>query len=267
MRITGKIICGILGFSLGGPIGLLLGVWIGHSFDKGMSQDFGSFFEHSDPAQTQKVFFDSTFAVMGHLAKADGIVKDIEIAAAEQVMLKLGLTGNKRQEAIAAFNQGKSADFDLDANLRDLIANCARKPSLIQMFLEIQIVAATADGQVSEAEMHILYQIGHVFRIPEHQIDRLIEMVIAQQSFHRSGGSGAYTSPRGPSIEQAFKVLGVAESANKQEIKRAYRKLMSQHHPDKLVSKGMPEEMVKVATEKSQEIQSAYEMIKKNKGF
>ena len=265
MKITGKVICGILGFVLGGPIGLLLGLWLGHSFDKGLAVNFGHAFEPGDPSKTQATFFESTFAVMGHLAKADGIVKPIEIQAAEQIMLKLGLTGDKRQQAIEAFNLGKSETFDLQAQLQGLIVDCMRKPSLIQMFLEIQIVAATADGEVSNAEKQILYQIGTAFRIPNNRIDSLVEMVIAQQSFHRSGGG--YTSATGPSISQAYTVLGISESASKQEIKRAYRKLMSQHHPDKLVAKGMPEEMVKVATEKSQEIQAAYEMIKTKQGF
>lgn len=267
MKITGKIICGILGFLIGGPIGLLIGVWLGHSFDKAMGQDFGQAFKRADAAQTQQIFFESTFAVMGHLAKADGVVKQEEIAAAEQVMLKLGLTGEKREQAIESFNLGKSDDFNLQSQLQGLILNCIRKPSLIQMFLEIQILGATADGEVSPAEKEILYQIGNAFRISPARIDSLVEMVIAQQSFHRNGASGSYSSPSGPSLSQAYTVLGVSESANKQEVKRAYRKLMSQHHPDKLVAKGMPEEMLKVATEKSQEIQGAYEMIKSNQGF
>ncbi|WP_444997203.1 co-chaperone DjlA [Aliikangiella sp. IMCC44359] len=266
MKIFGKIICGTLGFIVGGPIGLLLGIWIGHSFDKGFNQDFGNFFEDKDPSKTQAAFFESTFAVMGHIAKADGVVKKAEIDAAEQVMLKLGLTGEKRAKAIKAFNSGKSIGFDLNAQLQGLITNCARKPSLIQMFLEIQILGATADGNISHTEMQILYQIGGAFKIPTSQIDRLVEMVIAQQSFYQSGASGGSAQANAPSIEQAYKVLGIDTSATEQEIKRAYRKLMSQHHPDKLVAKGMPEEMVKMATEKSQEIQSAYEMIKKQKG-
>lgn len=267
MNIFGKIIGGILGFLVGNLPGLLIGIWIGHSFDKGMNQDFGRIFDRQDPAITQQVFFETSFAVMGHLAKADGVVTKQEIAAAEQVMARLNLTGEKRTQAINAFNSGKSSEFDLSLNLRELISHCKGKPSLIQMFLEIQILAATADGSASHPEMEILYRIGQAFRIPRIQIDRLIEMVIAQQSFHRDDSTGRYTTATGPSIEQAYKVLGLSESANKQEVKRAYRKLMSQHHPDKLVARGMPEEMIKVATEKSQEIQSAYEMIKKQKAF
>jgi len=133
------------------------------------------------------------------------------------------------------------------------------------MFLEIQILAATADGKVSAPEKEILYLIGGMFRISRGQIDRLVEMVIAQRSFHQGGHSGAARNQAGPTIEQAYKVLGIAESSDKSQTKRAYRKLMSQHHPDKLVAKGMPEEMIKVATEKSQEIHAAYEMIKRLK--
>ncbi len=265
MNIWGKIIGGVLGFSVGGPIGLFFGIWIGNSFDQGLKQDFSSMFGNSDPAETQKIFFSTTFAVMGHIAKADGIVSKQEIAAAEQVMQQLGLDEIKRKEAIDAFNLGKNDDFDLALNLQSLIRNCIRKPSLIQMFLEIQILAATADGKVSPPEKEILYSIGHSFRISRVQIDRLVEMVIAQRSFHQGGGSGSARNQAGPTIDQAYKVLGITSNANKAEIKKAYRKLMSQHHPDKLVAKGMPEEMIKVATEKSQEIQAAYEMIKREK--
>ncbi len=265
MNIWGKIIGGALGFMVGGPIGLFFGVWIGNSFDQGLKQNFSNMFGNADPAETQRIFFATTFSVMGHIAKADGTVSKQEIAAAEQVMLQLGLDEIKRKEAIDAFNRGKSDDFDLTANLESLIKNCIRKPSLIQMFLEIQIIAATADGQVSQAEREILYLIGGSFRISRVQIDRLVEMVIAQRSFHQGGYSGSARNQSGPTIEQAYKVLGLSVDASKTEIKRAYRKLMSQHHPDKLVAKGMPEEMIKVATEKSQEIQAAYEMIKKQK--
>ncbi len=264
LNIWGKLIGGILGAMLFNVFGLILGVWLGHRFDQGLNQNFDNFFGQTDPAKTQRIFFSTTFSVMGHIAKSDGVVSKQEIAAAEQVMAQLGLDELKRREAITAFEQGKSADFDLDSQLQSLIQHCIRKPSLIQMFLEIQILAATADGDVNPSERQILYQIGQAFRIAPAHLDRLVEMVKAQQSFHQ-GGSSASRNQGGPTIEQAYKVLGLDKSASNPEVKKAYRKLMSQHHPDKLVAKGMPEEMVKVATEKSQEIQSAYEMIKREK--
>lgn len=264
LNIWGKLIGGFLGFLLFNIVGLILGVWLGHRFDQGLNQNFDSLFGQTDPAETQRIFFRTTFSVMGHIAKSDGVVSKQEIAAAEQVMAQLGLDELKRKEAITAFDQGKSLDFDLNSHLQSLIQHCIRKPSLIQMFLEIQILAATADGDVNPSERQILYQIGQAFRIAPAHLDRLVEMVKAQQSFHQ-GGSSASRNQNGPTIEQAYRVLGLDTTASNPEVKKAYRKLMSQHHPDKLVAKGMPEEMVKVATEKSQEIQAAYEMIKRAK--
>ncbi|MFT6734191.1 MAG: DnaJ like chaperone protein [Polaribacter sp.] len=262
MKIWGKVIGGFLGFLIGNIFGLFIGVWIGNSFDRGLKQNFSGVFTHKDPALIQRIFFKTTFSVMGHIAKADGIVSQKEIEAAEQVMAQLGLDPVKRKEAMQSFAEGKESGFDLNANLSEFITNAIRQPSLIQMFLEIQILAAVADGSVNAAEKQILYQIGQVFRLPTAQIDRLVEMVIAQQSFHQEGSSGRARNQSGATLEQAYKVIGVSANSNKQEVKRAYRKLMSQHHPDKLVAKGMPKEMLKVATEKSQEIQAAYEMIK-----
>lgn len=267
MNISGKVVCGILGFLIANIPGLLIGLWLGHNVDKGMNQNFNHLFGQQAQSESQAVFFDASFAVMGHLAKADGVVTKLEIAAAEQIMQNLGIVGDKRDQAISAFNRGKSDDFDFQGCIQKLKVNCARSPSLIQMFIEIQIVAATADGKVSSLEMQILYSIGNAFGIPQTQIQRLVEMVIAQQSFRQGGAGGYNRTTQGPTLSQAFTVLGISKDANKQEIKKAYRKLMSQNHPDKLVSKGMPEEMIKVATEKSQEIQSAYELIKKQKGF
>ena len=264
MKIWGKVIGGILGFAIGNIFGLFIGVWIGNSFDQGLSRNFSSVFTPKDPALIQKIFFKTTFSVMGHIAKADGVVSKQEIAAAEQVMAQLGLDESKRQEAMQSFSEGKDSNYNLQENLTEFITNAIRQPSLIQMFLEIQILAAVADGSVSAPEKQILYQIGQAFRLPPAQIDRLVEMVIAQQSFHQGGHSGSARNQSGPTIEQAYKVIGVSSNSSMQDVKRAYRKLMSQHHPDKLVAKGMPEEMIKVATEKSQEIQAAYEMIKRN---
>lgn len=267
MNIFGKLIGGILGFLFGHIFGMLVGIWIGHFFDKGLKINYGFTSDHSDPQLTQAIFFEASFAVMGHIAKADGVVTKAEIAAAEQVIRHLGLVDSKRDQAIAAFSRGKSVEFNLDQELTELLKFCARSPSLIQMFLEFQILAATADGHPSQPEVVILYRIGQRFGLPRLQIDRLIDMVIAQRSFHRDSRSGRFDGKNQPSLEQAYQVIGVDQSADKQAIKKAYRKLMAQHHPDKLVAKGMPEEMIKVATEKSQEIQAAYEMIKNAKGF
>ena len=91
-------------------------------------------------------------------------------------------------------------------------------------------------------------------------------MVQAQQEFAYQQGRGSKTPPQS-TLKAAYQVLGVAETASDAEVKKAYRRLMNQHHPDKLVAKGLPEEMMKLATEKTQEIKNAYEQIKIVRNF
>ena len=71
----------------------------------------------------------------------------------------------------------------------------------------------------------------------------------------------------GLSLSEAYQLLGIDKNADKNATKRAYRKLMSQHHPDKLVAKGLPPEMIKIATEKTQSIKAAYELVKDRRGW
>jgi len=266
MKVWGKIICGALGLLLSGGhiVGLLIGLWIGHRFDKGLSNIAGNggfTGARADAASVQKLFFESTFRVMGHLAKADGVVTPKEIAAAEAVMARLGITGERRKAAIEAFNFGKQPHFDLSNQLNQFLSCCARQPALLQMFLEIQLMAAQADGQVSAPELNILYQIAAQFGLSKRQLDMLLHMTSAQESFYEQA-QGTHKSA--PTLQQAYDVLGVSEDSSWPSIKRAYRKLMAEHHPDKLLARGLPEEMIQVATEKSQEIQAAYELIKKH---
>ncbi len=273
MGWVGKLIGGLLGyFFTRGPIGALIGAFLGHQLDKKTEEAR----ERLDPASQQKiqaVFFTSTFSIMGHIAKADGRVSENEIAHAENVMTRMGLDAATRKIAIDHFKQGKEANFDFENVMRNFKQVVGRQRNLLQMFLEIQISMAMADGQMAASEQAILRQIGQRLGFASFIIDQLIKMVQATQGFHqysqqqgskRAGGQPGYGAP---SIGQAYQVLGVSSSDDKATIKKAYKRLMSQHHPDKLVSKGLPESMIKIATEKTQEIKSAYELIEKNRGW
>ena len=275
MSWFGKVIGGVLGFSLGGgPLGAIIGAVLGHQLDK-KSDDFQERYAPGDQERVQAAFFTATFSVMGHIAKADGTVTQNEIRHAENVMQRMGLDQDARKFAIDLFQQGKANDFDLEAVLRQFKQECQRRRNLMQMFLEVQITMALADGTIHEHERAILHRVGKHLGFAGFMIDQLIKMVQAQQGFHRysqqgQGGNhgGTYQqAPDAPSVDQAYQVLGVTSSDEEKTVKRAYRRLMSQHHPDKLVAKGLPEEMIKMATEKTQEIKSAYELIKKSKGW
>jgi DnaJ like chaperone protein len=260
----GKVVGGALGFVLGGPLGALLGAVLGHNLDRGMKSLEGT--EKLDPGERERVqtaFFTATFSVMGHLAKADGRVSRREIALAEAVMTQMELTPEMRRAAIELFNQGKEPSFPLDDVLTQFRHECHRRSTLMQMFLEIQIQAAYADGPPDAREARLLVHICDRLGIPEFVLRRLEQLVRLQAQF-QAGGAGQAREParpQGPTLEQAYAVLGLTPKASEAEVKRAYRRLMSQHHPDKLVSKGLPEEMMKLATQKTHEIRQAYDMI------
>lgn len=258
--IFGKLIAGALGFFVAGPFGALMGVFIGHSFDRGLSGTLGSV----SSEQIEKIracYFETIFTLMGQLAKADGRISESEIAQAEQLMSQMGMEGEHRQGAIAFFKAGSTSSFNAAALLEEFSQLCGRHHDLKRGLLVYLISLALADGQIDIAERDLLLQVAQSLGFKKPEFDRLLEMVEAQ---HRFAGSGGQPESR-LNIGAAYQALGVAPDCTETALKRAYRKLMSQHHPDKLIAKGVPDEMLKVATEKSQEIQAAYEFIKKHR--
>ncbi|WP_296900259.1 co-chaperone DjlA, partial [Thiohalocapsa sp.] len=160
MSWFGKAIGGLLGFAAGGPLGALLGATLGHGVDRGvqrLAEDYGLPF--GDRRRIESAFFTATFSVMGHIAKADGRVSEREIALAETVMSRLQLSGERRNAAIALFRQGKAPDFDLAAVVSRFRRECMGRRLLIQLFLEVQLQAAYADGEPSAAKRQALEQI------------------------------------------------------------------------------------------------------------
>jgi len=260
MSWWGKLIGGTFGFMLGGPLGALLGAVIGHNFDKGINDLPAGHAGKQERVQT--AFFTAVFSVMGHISKADGQVSKSEIAMAEQVMRSMQLAPEQRRAAIELFNQGKQSGFPL----RDIIVQFNRelglRLNLKRMFLEIEIAAALADGVIHADEERELLKICDWLHFPRSDFDRLVAMVKAE--FH-SGNTAA--RQKGMSLDDAYAILNIKSSATTAEIKKAYRRMLSQHHPDKLVSKGLPEEMMKTASQKTHEIKQAYERIKLHRGF
>ena len=253
MAWWGKLIGGTVGFMLGGPLGALLGSSDGHQFEARKKRKGSTGFLPGNQERTQAAFFTATFSVMGHLAKSDGRVSAQEIQAAKALMDQMQLTASQREAAISLFEKGKRPDFPLDDILEQFKQECHRRVTLLRMFLEIQVQAALADGQVDPAENQILIHAAKMLGFDSNQVERLINFI------HGTDGSSA---KKERSLENAYQVLGVKPEASDTNIKTAYRRLMSRHHPDKLVSKGLPEEMIKLATDKTKEIQQAWELVR-----
>ncbi len=252
MAWWGTFIGGTLGFVFGGPLGALVGAVLGGNLDRGIK--IGDQADMGTQERVQAAFFTTTFSVMGHIAKADGHVSALEISAAKNIMAQMQLSEPQRKAAIKFFDQGKSSDFPLEEVLHQFKKECHRRRSLIQMFVEIQISTAMADGKVDASEKHILYTIGEILGFSRSQIDHLFNIVNGAQA----------SATDNLTLTQAYKILGVSKGSNEAEVKKAYRRLMSQHHPDKLVAKGLPDEMIALATEKTQEIRKAYDTVKKS---
>lgn len=255
-RHTGAIIFfGLIGLWTGGFIGLLFGGAIGFWLANKIRRTVIKY-------NPQELFFRVTFTVMGKLAKADGRVTENEIEFARQVMNQMRLSEPRRQAAMALFSEGKSDGFDIESVLKPMATIFRHQPPLKLAFIEIQLQIALADGEVSDAEQQIISQICSYLGLTQYEIDALVARVQAQQSFHQHGGWQPGADPAAM-LNEAYGVLGVTEQASDAEVKKAYRRLMNQHHPDKLVAKGLPEDMMEMAKEKSQEIQAAYDQIKR----
>ena len=252
---------GTFGFLIGGPIGAVLGAALGRSFGRAVGRLEGVERIDSDGEpnvssreRAQLAFFTATFGVMGQVAKADGHVSPDEIRLASRVMDELGLDPEQRRAARAIFNEGKSSRFPLDEVLDQLRSECGRATNLLRMFLEIQLQGAWADGGIHSEERRLLLHVAARLGFSRTVYLELERMVGA-------GAGAGFRAQAGPSLEDAYATLGVSPEAPDTEVKRAYRRLMSRHHPDKLAAKGLPDEMMRAATERTQQIKAAWDRV------
>ncbi|MDG6897414.1 molecular chaperone DjlA [Actinobacillus delphinicola] len=288
----GKIVGAIIGLKFGGFFGMIAGIFVGHLADKKiyeLGSVRSSIFRRK--LTRQSLFMQTTFAVLGHLSKAKGRVTDEDIALANNLMAQMNLDQAGIKLAQDAFTRGKDANFPLRQAIQEFREGCGQRNDLLRMFLTVQVKAAFADDVLDPREQEILYIIAEELGVSRFQFDQMIAMELAARQFrgfYQQAGAGGfyqqqdtdgfhdysqqqqyhqYQRNSGPTLADAYQVLGVSESDDQQTVKRAYRRLMSENHPDKLISKGLPKEMLEMAKEKTQQIQAAYDLIRKAKGW
>lgn len=265
----GKAIGALLGVLTAGPAGAIFGTFIGHLFDVQVETSRrlrGPSPEHTSSRTVQEAFFRATFQAMGHIAKSDGRVSEEEIRAARAMMAELRLGERETQYAMQLYTEGKSADFPLDATLQSLFALCRNRPDLRRMFVQIQLQAALWGAALNPSSRGVLARVCNALGVSAYDLVQMEALLRMQRSTHQRGPE-AEARPKVDPVAQAYAVLGLTSAAADAEVTKAYRRLMNQNHPDKLVAKGLPESMMKVAEEKTRQIRAAYEVLRDARGM
>jgi DnaJ like chaperone protein len=247
-----RIICSILAFLLTHSfIALVVGFLVGSLLDH--HHVFGRA-KRNFKSHVQEIFFNTSFQILGYLAKSDGRVSESEIRAAENIMQQMQLGPELRKVAIKLFNHGKQNNFLPKVSLTKLKFACAKHPHLLQTFIEIQLQMAYADSHVMSLNKENIFA---------HMCDTLGVSHSAFKDFrYRQQYNSHVKSDTKHVLADDYYLLGVDTAVNDDELKKAYRKAMSKNHPDRMIAEGVPAEMVRIATQKTQAIKAAYERIK-----
>ena len=260
-----------------GFIGLLVGVFISFKLSGGLVGQLSGFGNVGGitgiKTEKQSVFFKTAFTLMGTLAKADGRVSEEEIAHVKKFMGQLNMSATHRKQAQNHFKEGAKPDFEIEPLLQKFSQITTASPNLKQMLMVYLVRVALADGTLAPQETKLLKEIALKLGYSDQAFEQFMAMLQGQDQFaggaYQKGGSsagmGGYTSAN--AIDSAYQALGISKDNTDAEIKKAYRRLVREYHPDKLMGQGLPEEMIKEATERSQEIQTAYDLIKKSRGM
>jgi DnaJ like chaperone protein len=247
-----------IGLLIGGFRGLVIGAALGYALSWALRNVVVGKLKL---AQSQLI--ESGFSVMGALAKADRVVSRDEIRVAETIMTRLHLGAAQREAAKAAFNRGKAPGFDIDAAVDEFARIARGRAPLLHLFLQVQVMAVAADGNVHPAEHQMLVRVARRLGLTEGDVAQL-EALLRTAS---AGPGAAGGPPPKKKLDDAYAALGVSPGASDAEVKRAYRRLMSQNHPDKLASRGLPESMRELAEERTREINTAYDLIKDSRNL
>lgn len=261
--MVNRILGVIIGVFLAGPIGGLIGFFIGLTLDRGMGIRRSGGFKFRN--MFQQSYLKSMFILMGHVAKADGSINSSEIKQASNLMQQMRLTEQQKLQAMRWFYQGKNQQFDLDQLLTNL--KPYRLGPHLRLLIECLTNMVSINGKAHPEQQRILRYICNFFDMPCPNFSRRGQSY--QQYSHRSSGSSSFgnRSSSANSLSGAYKTLGVTATTKEADVRKAYRRLLSKNHPDKLASKGASEAEIKKASEKTHIIRTAYEAVMQSKGI
>ncbi|MGI6433128.1 MAG: TerB family tellurite resistance protein [Sphaerochaetaceae bacterium] len=252
MGWLGKIIGGTLGLALGGPLGMVAGIVFGTLFDKAdtlKTQTSGKSRSSLDSLeQSQMLFFVGTFSLLAKMAMADGRLLRQEKEKVEQfITQQLRLDEKSKEVAMRIFLTALSDSNSFEQYAKQVYEHFSNDRELLELILDVLVAVAASDGSIVQSEEVLIQAAARIFTISEAQLNTI----------KRKYGFSTIPSTK------AYATLGITTGATAEEIKKAYRKKSQEFHPDTIASKGLPEEFTLFATEKFQEIQQAYETLKK----
>ncbi len=263
---VGKILFAMLGMHISGfigqnPIGgLMFGVLIGHVVDIVLAVKIGKLKakRHYEKV-TRKAFNDhflsSLFHMLGMLCAADGAIVKSEINEIESIIKeRLKLSKADRRRAIKFFKAARNSRVPFQTSAVKYVELYQDHPEMLEGTLQLLMNVASADGKIKNEERRLLRAAATVFGIDETRYEQL-------------GSNFLDVDGLVGDIEKSYALLGCAKEAPVAEIKKSYRKLVATYHPDKIMSKDLPEEFMQFANDKMKDIQDAYEMVKSDKGF
>jgi DnaJ like chaperone protein len=258
LSIWGKIVGGTAGFAVGGPIGALIGAVAGHAFDHYREEerlrlgrpDAEPPLFYEDPAETRRIAFATAVIVLAaKLAKADGRVTRDEIRAFRRVFQ---VEDDEVGNVARIYDQAKTSADGFEAYARQIAALLQHDRYLLEELLGGLFDIARADGKINPAEVDFLRRVAAIFGFD-------------QAAFQEVHGRFAASKRQMSGADDAYAVLGLSPSASDDEIRKTYRRLVREHHPDRLVSKGLPEEFVARANATLANINVAYDWIAKQR--
>jgi DnaJ like chaperone protein len=258
MSIWGKIIGGAAGFALGGPLGALLGALAGHAVDTVAAEPArltgprgetaaGGDYAGDDRAATKQIAFTIAVIALGaKMAKADGQVSRSEVAAFKQVFQ---VPQDETANVARFFDLAKRDARGFEPYAQQIARMFRKNHPVLEELLDGLFHIARADGQVHDAELAYLADVARIFGFTEADFLRIREANL------------------GPDEADPYTILGVRREMNNDEIRAAWRKLVRDNHPDRLIAQGLPEEFVAVANQKLATINAAYDKVAKERGI
>jgi DnaJ like chaperone protein len=251
MGLWGKIICGGIGATIGGPIGALIGAGVGHVlFDSEIATAQRRNFTKNE--QTQIAYFSCFFACLAKIMKADGVVTEDEVECLNRLLKdELQLNAESRKFAIGVVRKAKDDNVSAFAYIDQLSKMINYNTDMGMAFIFALHKLAMADNLLHPTEKKILCYAEQAFRLPRGTVDRLI---------------GNMRKNPVPNLKKSFEILDCRPDMTAVEIKKAYRKKCLEFHPDRIVSKGLPEEFLKFSNEQMAKIHDAYNAVMKAKG-